>query len=92
MFPGQFIHEFRHVRCSAEESSGEFAPAPRCFGRRWSARVIGDHSESTGATDAQPCTARDEIPLNHMDMPPEEMPKTRADMKDMLDRVSRWLN
>jgi predicted amidohydrolase len=34
----------------------------------------------------------DEIPLNHMDIPPEEMPQTRADMKDMLDRVSRWLN
>ena len=34
----------------------------------------------------------DEIPLNHMDIPPEEMPQTRADMKGMLDRVSRWLN
>jgi predicted amidohydrolase len=34
----------------------------------------------------------DEIPLNHMDIPYEEMPQTRADMKDMLDRVSRWLN
>ena len=34
----------------------------------------------------------DEIPLNHMDIPPGEMPQTRADMKDMLDRVSRWLN
>jgi predicted amidohydrolase len=34
----------------------------------------------------------DEIPLNHMDIAPEEMPQTRADMKDMLDRISRWLN
>ena len=35
---------------------------------------------------------QDEVPLNHMDIPPEEMPKTRAEMKDLLDRVSRWLN
>jgi len=35
---------------------------------------------------------QDEIPLNHMDIPPEDMPKTRAEMKDLLDRVSRWLN
>ncbi|MGI9342397.1 MAG: nitrilase-related carbon-nitrogen hydrolase [Gammaproteobacteria bacterium] len=34
----------------------------------------------------------DEVPLNHMDIPPEEMPQTRADMRDMLDRISRWLN
>jgi len=33
-----------------------------------------------------------EAPLNHMDMPPDEMPQTRADMKALLDRVSRWLN
>lgn len=35
---------------------------------------------------------RDEVPLNHMDISPEDMPKTRAEMKDLLDRVSRWLN
>ena len=33
-----------------------------------------------------------EAPLNHLDIPYEEMPQTRADMKDLLDRVSRWLN
>ena len=33
-----------------------------------------------------------EAPLNHMDMPYEQMPQSRADMKDLLDRVSRWLN
>jgi len=35
---------------------------------------------------------QDEVPLNHMDIRPEEMPKTRAEMKDLLDRISRWLN
>ena len=34
----------------------------------------------------------DEIPLNHMDLPPDELPQTRAGMKELLDRVSRWLN
>ena len=34
----------------------------------------------------------DEIPLNHMDIPYEEMPQTRAEMKDRLDSLSRWLN
>jgi predicted amidohydrolase len=33
-----------------------------------------------------------EAPLNHMDIPYEEMPQTRTDMKALLDRVSRWLN
>jgi predicted amidohydrolase len=33
-----------------------------------------------------------ESPLNHMDLPPEELPQTRAGMKELLDRVSRWLN
>ena len=33
-----------------------------------------------------------ESPLNHMDIPYEEMPQTRAEMKDLLDRNSRWLN
>ncbi len=35
---------------------------------------------------------RDEIPLNHMDIPPEKLPRTRADMKTLLDSDSRWLN
>jgi len=35
---------------------------------------------------------RQETPLNHMDLPYEQMPQTRADMKDLLDRISRWLN
>ena len=35
---------------------------------------------------------RQELPLNHLDLPPEELPQTRADMKALLDRVSRWLN
>jgi predicted amidohydrolase len=35
---------------------------------------------------------RSEIPLNHMDIPPEQLPETRAGMKELLDRVSRWLN
>ena len=34
----------------------------------------------------------EEIPLTHMDLPPDELPQTRAGMKDLLDRVSRWLN
>ena len=33
-----------------------------------------------------------ELPLNHRDMPPEELPQTRQDMKALLDSVSRWLN
>ena len=33
-----------------------------------------------------------EIPLNHMDIRQEELPETRAGMKELLDRVSRWLN
>ncbi|MEM9531613.1 MAG: nitrilase-related carbon-nitrogen hydrolase [Pseudomonadota bacterium] len=33
-----------------------------------------------------------EVPLNHMDMPAESLPKTRADMKTLLDTQSRWLN
>ncbi len=33
-----------------------------------------------------------EIALNHMDIPVDELPQTRADMKAMLDRISRWLN
>lgn len=33
-----------------------------------------------------------EVPLNHMDIPPEDMPQTREDMSALLDRESRWLN
>lgn len=34
----------------------------------------------------------DEIPLNHLDLPPDELPQTRSGMKDLLDNRSRWLN
>jgi predicted amidohydrolase len=33
-----------------------------------------------------------EVPLNHLDLPPDELPQTRDDMKDLLDKESRWLN
>lgn len=33
---------------------------------------------------------RQEIPLNHLDLPPDQLPQTNKDMKDLLDRVSRW--
>lgn len=35
---------------------------------------------------------RGEIPLNHLDLPPEQLPRTRLDMTALLDRASRWLN
>ena len=35
---------------------------------------------------------RPEVPLNHLDLPPDQLPQTRMDMKDLLDRTSRWLN
>jgi predicted amidohydrolase len=35
---------------------------------------------------------RQEVPLNHMDIAPEDMPQTRKDMSDWLDQNSRWLN
>jgi predicted amidohydrolase len=35
---------------------------------------------------------RPELPLNHLDLPPAELPQTLKDMKDLLDRKSRWLN
>lgn len=34
----------------------------------------------------------DEVPLNHLDLPPEQLPKTGADMKALMDEQSRWLN
>ena len=35
---------------------------------------------------------RQELPLNHLDLPPEKLPQTNAGMKELLDRESRWLN
>jgi len=32
-----------------------------------------------------------ELPLNHLDLPPGEMPGTGGEMKAYLDRISRWL-
>ena len=33
-----------------------------------------------------------ELPLNHLDLPPDQLPQSTKDMKDLLDRKSRWLN
>lgn len=33
-----------------------------------------------------------ELPINHLDMPREELPQTREEMKEHLDNLSRWLN
>jgi predicted amidohydrolase len=35
---------------------------------------------------------RQELPLNHLDLPPGELPQTGEDMKKLLDGLSRWLN
>jgi predicted amidohydrolase len=35
---------------------------------------------------------RQELPLNHLDLPPGELPRTGEEMKAVLDRLSRWLN
>jgi len=35
---------------------------------------------------------KQEVPLNHLDMPADQLPQTDKDMKDMLDRKSRWIN
>ena len=32
-----------------------------------------------------------EVPLNHLDMPAKDLPQSTADMKGLLDRVSRWM-
>ena len=32
-----------------------------------------------------------EVPLNVLDLPPEKLPQTNEDMKNLLDRNSRWL-
>ena len=33
-----------------------------------------------------------ESPLNHLDIPPDELPQTREGMRELIDRNSRWLN
>ena len=33
-----------------------------------------------------------EAPLNHLDIPPDQLPQTRKDMLDLLNENSRWLN
>ncbi|MEQ9110479.1 MAG: nitrilase-related carbon-nitrogen hydrolase [Rhodospirillaceae bacterium] len=33
-----------------------------------------------------------EIPLNHLDLPRDQLPQSRDDMKNLLDGQSRWLN
>ena len=33
-----------------------------------------------------------EIPLDHLDLPPNELPETGEEMKSLFDRISRWLN
>jgi len=35
---------------------------------------------------------RQEVPLNHLDLPPDQLPRTGEDMKALLDQASRWLN
>ncbi|MBK6598308.1 MAG: hypothetical protein IPG25_10660 [Proteobacteria bacterium] len=35
---------------------------------------------------------RQEVPLNHLDLPPKELPQTNEDMKQLVDKVSRWLS
>jgi predicted amidohydrolase len=34
----------------------------------------------------------DEVPLNHLDLPPDELPQSGEQMKDLMDGQSRWLN
>ena len=33
---------------------------------------------------------QEEIPLNHMDLPPKSLPKDGVEMKTLLDNISRW--
>ncbi|MBL8630790.1 MAG: hypothetical protein JNM81_14245, partial [Rhodospirillaceae bacterium] len=33
-----------------------------------------------------------ELPLNHLDLPADQLPQSTKDMKDLLDSKSRWLN
>ena len=32
-----------------------------------------------------------EIPMNHLDMPTDQLPKTGEEMKDLFDEISRYL-
>lgn len=32
-----------------------------------------------------------EVPLNHLDLPPEQLPQSNQDMKDLIDSQSRWI-
>ncbi|MEZ5566675.1 MAG: nitrilase-related carbon-nitrogen hydrolase [Gammaproteobacteria bacterium] len=32
-----------------------------------------------------------EIPMNHLDLPPDKLPQSNQDMKDLLDSQSRWI-
>ena len=33
-----------------------------------------------------------EIPINHLDMPADDLPQTGEEMKDLFDEISRYLN
>jgi hypothetical protein len=33
-----------------------------------------------------------EIPMNHLDLPPEQLPQSGEAMKALMDSQSRWLN
>jgi hypothetical protein len=33
-----------------------------------------------------------EMPLNHLDVPRDQLPQTRQDMKKLMDQKSKWLN
>ncbi len=33
-----------------------------------------------------------ETPLDHLDLPPDDLPQTREEMKELIDDTSRWLN
>jgi len=33
-----------------------------------------------------------EIPLDHLDLPPDQLPQDGKEMKSLLDSISRWLN
>ncbi len=35
---------------------------------------------------------RQEIPINHLQMPPQDLPQSGEEMKALFDRVSRYLN
>ncbi|MDG1021522.1 MAG: hypothetical protein P8H57_02975 [Emcibacteraceae bacterium] len=34
---------------------------------------------------------KQEIPINHLDMPTEELPETGVEMKELFDRISRYI-